>query len=124
MPTLPEGIVAQHHELASLIKGVRRAHAEGASWENLARMLDALMDTVAAHFESEERDMELAKYPLLEEHRKNHETFLRRLKILREECDRRETELMSVFMDLLDNWFKNHERTADGLVLEYLASHT
>jgi hemerythrin len=58
---------------------------------------------------------------MLVEHRKNHETFLRRLRILRAECDRRETELMSVFMDLLDNWFKNHERTADGLLLDYLA---
>ena len=28
---------------------------------------------------------------------------------------------MSVFMDLLDNWFKNHERTADGLLLDYLS---
>ncbi len=87
-------------------------------------MLDALIDTVREHFEDEERQMQDAKFPMLEEHRKNHETFLRRLHVLREECDRRETELMSVFMDLLDNWFKNHERTADGLVLEYLAGQT
>ena len=121
MPALPVGIIAQHGVLASLIKDVRQAHARGASWEELARRLDHLIETVREHFESEEQDMEHASYPLLAEHRKNHETFLRRLHVLREECDRRETELMSVFMDLLDNWFKNHERTADGLVLEYLA---
>lgn len=123
MATAQDGIVAEHGELAALISEVRKSHAQGATWDELARMLDELVETVRTHFESEENQMERAAYPLLVEHRKNHETFLRRLRILRAECDRRETELMSVFMDLLDNWFKNHERTADELLLEYLARH-
>jgi hemerythrin-like metal-binding protein len=120
MATTQESIVAEHGELAALISKVRKSHAQGATWDDLARMLDELVETVRSHFEAEEKQMEKATYPLLVEHAKNHETFLRRLQILRAECDRRETELMSVFMDLLDNWFKNHERTADGLLLEYL----
>ena len=123
MPALPAGIVAQHSALAALITDVRAAHARGASWEELAKKLDQLVATVTEHFQSEEQEMAKARYPLLVEHAKNHETFLRRLRILREECDRRETELMSVFMDLLENWFKNHERTADELVLEHLAGN-
>jgi hemerythrin-like metal-binding protein len=121
MVAVNRGIVDEHTELAALISSVRRSHAAGASWEDLARMLDELVATVRAHFTSEEQQMERAAYPMLVEHRKNHETFLRRLLILREECDRQQTELMAVFMDLLDNWFKNHERTADGLLLEYLS---
>ena len=121
MPGLPAGIVAQHSALAALISEVRGAHSRGASWDELAKMLDQLVAIVTEHFESEEQEMTQARYPMLDEHRKNHETFLRRLKILRAECDRRETELMAVFMDLLENWFKNHERTADELVLEYLS---
>jgi hemerythrin-like metal-binding protein len=122
MPALPAGLVAQHSALAALIADVRAAHARGASWEDLAKKLDILVATVTEHFVSEEREMSQAHYPMLVEHAKNHETFLRRLKILRAECDKRETELMAVFMDLLENWFKNHERTADELVLEHLAS--
>jgi hemerythrin len=118
---LPKGILAQHGALAALIADVRKAHAEGATWDDLARMLDQLIATVREHFASEEEEMAQARYPILVEHRVNHETFLRRLLILREECERRETELMAVFMDLLENWFKNHERTADELVLNYLA---
>jgi hemerythrin-like metal-binding protein len=120
MVAVQKGIVDEHTALAALITAVRRNHAAGATWEALARELDALVETVRAHFESEEQQMEKAGYPMLVEHRKNHETFMRRLLILRAECDRQETELMAVFMDLLDNWFKNHERTADGLLLEYL----
>jgi len=123
MAATQKGIVAEHGELAALISSVRKSHAAGATWDELARMLDELVETVRAHFESEEKQMEKAAYPLLAEHANNHETFLRRLRILRAECDRRETELMAVFMDLLDNWFKNHERTADELLLEYLEKH-
>jgi hemerythrin-like metal-binding protein len=123
MPALPAGIVAQHSALAALISDVRAAHARGATWEDLAKRLDALVATVKEHFDSEEQEMAQARYPLLVEHAKNHETFLRRLRILREECDRRESELMAVFMDLLENWFKNHERSADELVIEYLAGN-
>ena len=122
MSALPAGIVAQHSEIARLIAEVRRSHAQGASWDALARMLDGLIEVVRQHFESEQDEMKNASYPLLVEHSANHDTFLRRLRVLRAECDRRETELMSVFMDLLDNWFKNHERTADQLVLDHLAS--
>ncbi len=120
MAATQKGIVAEHGELATLISRVRKSHAAGATWDELARMLDELVETVRSHFESEEQQMAKAAYPLLAEHANNHETFLRRLRILRAECDRRETELMAVFMDLLDNWFKNHERTADELLLEYL----
>ena len=49
-----------------------------------------------------------------------HATFMRRLIVLRRECDRRETELMGMFIELLDNWFKNHERTADAQVIAFL----
>ncbi len=123
MSALLHGIVAEHGEIAALIGDVRRQHDEGAGWEDLARLLDDLVATVTSHFESEEKTMEQAGYPMLAEHRANHSTFLRRLHILRAECDRRETELMAIFMDSLDNWFKNHERSADGLMLDYLAKH-
>lgn len=122
MMSLSEGIVAQHGEIAALIKELREAHAAGASWTDLAQRLDRLIGVVHEHFEGEQHAMNGASYPLLVEHSQNHDTFLRRLGVLRAECDRRETELMSVFMDLLDNWFKNHERTADQLVLDYLAT--
>jgi len=118
-----KGIVSEHGEIAALIAEVRRKHDDGADWADLARMLDSLVATVTMHFESEEKAMEQAGYPLLAEHAANHATFVRRLQVLRAECDRRETELMAIFMDSVENWFKNHERTADGLVLDYLAAH-
>jgi hemerythrin-like metal-binding protein len=116
-------IVDQHLELATLVGTVRKAHAAGATWEEMAAHFDEAIAKVSAHFEREELDMTLITYPHLVEHRTNHETFLRRLRLLRSECDRRESELMAVFMDMLENWLKNHERTADDLLLRYMAGH-
>ena len=112
MSALERGIIGEHGEIASLIANLRRRHAEGLAWTELALLLDQLVATVASHFESEEKAMAKTGYPGLDEHRANHETFLRRLRVLRDECDRRETELMAVFMDLLENW--SQESRAGG----------
>ena len=36
---------------------------------------------------------------------------MRRLEVVRLECDRKETELMPLLTEMLDNWFKHHEET-------------
>lgn len=103
-----------------MVAGVRAAHAAGVDWDALAEKIDEVLEVVHEHFEHEEREMKRAAYPRLEEHALAHQTFLRRLKVVRAECERRETELMALFTELLESWFKNHERTADRHVLEYL----
>lgn len=103
-----------------MVSRLREAEAAGAPWTDLASQIDHLLEHVRGHFATEEDEMERAKYPKLEEHRHLHQTFMRRLQVVRDECDRRETELMSLFTELLENWFKNHERTADQHVLEFL----
>ena len=118
--TFPDGILAQHAHLTKGVGGLRRAHDEGAEWSELAAMLDELLETVRLHFASEEGEMERGGYPKLAEHRKLHHTFMRRLETLRAECDHGQTELMSALAGSLEAWLKNHERTADKDVLEFL----
>lgn len=120
IPTLPDGVAAQHGHLSASIHGLRHAHAAGHAWEELAAAIDELMADVQKHFEYEELLMERAHYPRLEQHRNQHSSFLRRLIALRAECDRRETELMGVLVELLEAWFKSHEQTADRHAMEYL----
>lgn len=119
-PTFPDGILSQHVHLTKGVAELRQAHAEGAAWSELATRLDELVDSVRRHFDSEEDEMARSGYPKLAEHRLLHATFLRRLVALRAECDERRTELMSTFIKSLETWLKNHERTADKDVLEFL----
>lgn len=122
--TLPEGIIAQHGHLRHKIRRLRRAQEGGRSWEDLARILDELLADVSGHFQAEETVMELSRYPRFAEHQSLHRTFMKRLEALRVECDRRETELMSVFIELLESWFKNHESTADKDALSFMGIET
>jgi len=117
---LPSGIHEQHGAIARMIGDLRAAHSTGTEWEQLASRLDQILEIVRGHFEHEEAEMSHAGYPKLDEHQAMHATFMRRLIVLRRECDRRETELMGMFIELLDNWFKNHERTADAQVIAFL----
>lgn len=119
-PTFPDGILSQHAHLTKGVVGLRQAHAEGAPSSELARRLDELVASVRRHFDTEEDEMERSGYPKLAEHRLLHATFLRRLVALRAECDEQQTELMSTLIKSLETWLKNHERTADKDVLEFL----
>ena len=119
-PTFPDGILSQHAHLAKGVADLRQAEADGASWADLAWRLDDLVERVRLHFASEEDEMQRSGYPKLAEHRQHHATFLRRLTVLRAECDEQQTELMSSFVKSLETWLKNHERTADKDVLEFL----
>lgn len=120
MPTLPDGVAAQHGHLAASIRRLRHVHAAGGQWEDLTEQVDKLLSEVAGHFEHEELLMERGAYPELEQHRSMHSSFLRRLTALRAECDRRESELMGVLVELLESWFKNHEQTADRAAAQFL----
>src|SRR5689334_3692227 len=84
--TLPDGVANQHRHLAAQIRRLRRAHESGQPWEDLARLLDALIEDVKGHFTSEEEAMEQGGYPRLADHQHQHRLFVRRLHALREEC--------------------------------------
>lgn len=117
-----DGFVADHGRLGDLVTTIRQDTAAGVDWAVLAVKLDQVVRIVEEHFAAEERAMERLAYPKIDQHMVAHQTFLRRLKVARAECDRRESELMGLFTELLEHWFKNHERTADDELLAFLRS--
>jgi hemerythrin len=121
-PTLPDGVAAQHGHLAALIKSLRVQLSEGAEWSELARAFDRLNADIAEHFEFEENLMSQRGYPGVAEHRNEHESFRKKVAILRAECDHQQTELLGVLVELLESWFKTHEQTADREVAQFLSA--
>lgn len=120
LSTLPDGIAAQHSHLYGAIRGLREVWESGEGWDGVSGQLDRLLRQVREHFEYEEILMQRGGYPRIEEHRQQHNGFLRRLEALRAECERRETELMGVLIELLEAWFRSHEQHADRPAIEYL----
>jgi hemerythrin len=119
-PTFPDGILAQHAYVAKLVGALREAQTEGARPTDLMARLEQVLESVRAHFQSEEEEMEHYGYPHLDSHRQQHETFMRRLIVLRAECDGGDEDLIMMFAESLENWLAAHERTADNDVLTFL----
>ncbi len=116
--TFPDGILAQHVLVAKLIEALREAQTQHSP--ELAAKIDEVLDAVRQHFASEEDHMQRYGYPKLDAHRQQHETFLRRLVVLRGECQSGDPELIKMFAESLEAWFRTHERTADEEVLSFL----
>ena len=117
---MPDGVSAQHGHLTASIQQLRYLYAAGVGWAEISVVLDRMIDDVRLHFDHEETEMYRGGYPRLEEHRQLHITFLGRLAALRSECERRQTELLGVLLELLESWLRGHESTADRDAMEFL----
>jgi hemerythrin-like metal-binding protein len=118
--TFPDGILAQHAHVAKLVATLRQSQGRGALPTDLTSKIDEVLEAVRMHFASEEEQMQRHGYPKLEAHRQQHETFMRRLVVLRAECEGGDGELVTMFAESLEHWLTNHERTADEDVLAFL----
>ena len=118
--TFPDGILAQHAYVAKLVATLREAQTRGELPADLASRIDEVLDVVRAHFQSEEEQMQEHGYPKLEAHHQQHVTFLRRLVVLRTECEGGDSDLVTMFAESLEHWLEAHERTADEEVLAFL----
>lgn len=117
---MPDGLLAQHAYVASLVAALREAHAEGDRRDGVTTRIDEVLGAVREHFASEEEQMRRYGYPGLEAHHQQHETFLRRLTVLRGESDHGDAELLTMFVESLEQWLYRHEHTADEAVLRFL----
>lgn len=118
--TLPDTVSAQHGQLFGAIRSLRETWESGSGWEGLSAGLDLVARRFRDHFDYEELLLQRNAYPRLDEHRQQHVAFLRRLETLRDECERRETQLMGVLIELLEAWFRSHEQHADRPAIAYL----
>ena len=121
-PTFPDDPSVQHSHLARLL--LRLKHVASASNEpkEVSAMLDMLIVDVRQHFAAEEHTMERAEYPAIEEHRERHSKFVHHLERLQAECAERGGGLAPAVAEQLENWFNDHEQTADAELLSFLGT--
>jgi hemerythrin-like metal-binding protein len=118
--TFPDGILAQHAYVTELVGTLREAQKSGALPADLMTRIEEVLDAVRMHFASEEEQMRRYGYPKLATHSQQHETFLRRLMVLRAECKGGDADLITMFAESLEHWLTAHEHTADHDVLAFL----
>ncbi|NLX62103.1 MAG: hemerythrin family protein [Tissierellia bacterium] len=103
-------------EIVSLDDGVDR-------YDEIVEALNRLMDYAEYHFQYEEELMKTNAYPKLEEHKKQHDLFIEKIKSI-DEIDIDEGQEV-IGMDLLTfvaNWIENHILRVDMEYKDFLNS--
>lgn len=117
-----EEIDNQHKELLSRFDSLLSACKQGRGIGELKTLLGFLDEYVVAHFSDEERLQQLHRYPGLAEHRRQHESFIARLKALKDEISTDGVAVHNVIEtnNLLLNWLVNHISVVDRELGKFL----
>jgi hemerythrin len=114
-----QGLVTSVNKLvAAVIEG------EGAGQVAFMNSLQSFLDYAAVHFETEERIMEQAGYPKIEEHKKIHKEFAESfLSIQQLLIDKRELPTIQTAYFLVD-WVNHHILVEDKKMATFVKAHT
>lgn len=113
----------EHQIFILTINKLIRALDTNARQEVLAGLIDEILKYAAFHFCSEENIMLVSEYPGIQEHKKEHETLLIKLREI--------TPIMNVedyidygrnLVPFLFHWFKTHTIQTDKKLANHLSS--
>lgn len=121
-PTFPDDPSVQHSQLATALAQLKRAARAGGDPRGVCSLLGALIEDLRQHFAAEEYAMERDDYPHTEDHREGHRKFLRHIERVRAECVDGNKGLAPVVAEQLENWFHDHEQTADADLRAHLVA--
>jgi len=105
----------QHKQLLSHFNQLLKACETGKGREELTKLLDFLDTYTIKHFNDEESIQRLRNYPGYSAHKKEHESFIARLKVLKQEINSEGVALHHVMETnhLLLKWLIHHISTVD-----------
>jgi len=105
-----EEIDAQHKELLERFDTLLTACEEGKGIKELKNLLGFLNQYVVTHFSEEEALQRKSGFPGYEAHRKEHESFVARIRKLQAETDQEGVAVYHVIEtnNLLFKWLINH----------------
>ena len=117
-----EAIDDQHKELLQQFDSLLSACKEGKAIGELDGLLDFLSRYVITHFNDEEAIQRRHRYPEYEDHKKEHEAFIVRVKTLQKEIseDRVAVHHVMETNSMLLKWLTNHISVVDKRLGNFL----
>lgn len=117
-------IDADHKLLVSLINQLDDAVKDGQAKKTTGSVLNVLYDYTDFHFGREEKMMEAAAYPDLENHKKTHVGLKNKVMKIRDAYIAGDTDgLEDATMELLKDWLQEHIMGRDRLYQAAMAEH-
>ncbi|MDQ7250803.1 bacteriohemerythrin [Dongia sedimenti] len=117
---LSSTIDAEHQGVMKLINDLYAAVNQGAGAADISSAFDAMMRYTQDHFDHEAALMQTRSYPDFDKHRKQHESFVKRLNRLHEEYRGGRGQAGSDLLNLLASWWQSHISTSDTQLAEFM----
>lgn len=120
------GIEAVDYEHQELIELINRLHDEmraKASQSSAEAFFGDLLKGISAHFALEERFMREHRYPLLAQHKADHERLLDEIRDIMDDFIEGKGLQENALTTRLDAWFSRHFETHDSHLHEALGMH-
>ncbi|MGB9667589.1 MAG: bacteriohemerythrin [Thermosulfidibacteraceae bacterium] len=112
----------QHKRLVDLINELYDAMSQGKGSEVIDKILDELAKYADYHFKTEEGLMSKYGYPELEQHKREHEAFTKKVQEFIESRKGGSLTLTMKVMNFLKEWLTNHILGTDKKYGPFLTS--
>lgn len=113
-----EEIDNQHRKFISMINDAYDMVGNRNS-SGLVKIAKDIVFYASIHFETEESMLKRWEYPLLAQHKKEHEKIFRDAVAFYDRIDREGGRALGDFLDFLKDWFNNHLSKFDMAYAEY-----
>ena len=114
---------AEHRNLYLAGETLHRAWSSGAPCAKMIPSVRALLAASREHFAHEERLMSEAHYPLLNWHRRQHDTARNAARPLVRRIEAGDRRAVKELLDFLSRWLKDHLAVADRMMAAALRAH-
>ena len=110
-----------HKKLIDYLNKLYDAMSQGHGQKIVPNMLVSLIQYSKDHFKREEDVLQKHNYPHFEEHKKQHEEFVKKLNDLYEQYNSGSLALSIPMVNFLVSWIQNHIQRTDKKYSDFLA---
>jgi len=103
----------QHQKLISMINELSDAMKQGKGKDIMEKIINGLVDYTVTHFKTEEKYFAQFGYPDTENHKKEHDNFVQKVKDFKDGFEKGELSLSIEVMTFLSDWIQNHIKVTD-----------
>ncbi|MCG8701490.1 MAG: bacteriohemerythrin [Bacteroidales bacterium] len=113
----------QHQQLFGILNNLLNAIKLNKGIDTLKRILNDLKVYAIAHFEEEERYLQVNNFPDYYNQKKEHEYFIKQVQKFIQELDQGKDSLTTEVSTFLNSWIKNHICIEDKKYSLYLVDN-
>lgn len=118
-----ESIDNDHKGLINIINDLFDAISHGMAKEHISSVLAKLIDYTKTHFKREEAYFEKTNYPLIEEHKQQHDLFINKINNLQTDFEKGNQTISVELLKFLTDWLVNHILSSDRKYKEHFKKY-